>query len=152
MRRPSAVLCILYNVDLYDLFNISYINPQILAIFAIHPFLVHSALYIHYFLCVFLISFYQNVSDIYHIKVTIVNWYNSSVRVFTNDTSRPFVIPANGRHQINLAFPKKRAILITAKNETTDEQLTLNSKIEVIVISSINKIHHFYFIPSSGES
>ena len=81
-----------------------------------------------------------------------MNWYNSSVRVFTNDTSGPFVIPANGRHQINSTFPKKRAILITAKNETTDEQLTLNNKIEVIVISSIDKIHHFYYIPSSGES
>ena len=94
---------------------------------------------------------FSNVSDIYHLKVTIVNWYNSSVRVFTNDTSRPFVIPAGGRHQINSASPEKRAILITAKNETTDEKLTLNGEIEVIVTSSIDKIHLFYYIPSSGE-
>ena len=80
-----------------------------------------------------------------------MNWYNSSVRVFTNDTSRPFVIPAGGRHQINSASPKKRAIMITAKNETTDEQLTLNGEIEVVVIFNIDKIHYFYYIPSSGE-
>ena len=80
-----------------------------------------------------------------------MNWYNSSVRVFTNDTSRPFVIPAGGRHQINSASAEKRAILITAKNETTDEQLTLNGEIEVMITSSIDKIHLFYYIPSSGE-
>ena len=80
-----------------------------------------------------------------------MNWYNSSVRVFTNDTSRPLVIPAGGRHQINSAFPEKRAILIRAKNETTDAKLTLNGEIEVIVISSVDKIHYFYYIPSSGE-
>ena len=80
-----------------------------------------------------------------------MNWYNSSVRVFINDTSRSFVIPASGRHQINSASAEKRAILITAKNETTDEQLTLNGEIEVMVTSSIDKIHYFYYIPSSGE-
>ena len=80
-----------------------------------------------------------------------MNWYNRSVRVFTNDTSRSFAIPAGGRHQINSASAEKRAILITAKNETTDEQLTLNGEIEVMVTSSIDKIHYFYYIPSSGE-
>ena len=41
--------------------------------------------------------------------------------------------------------------MITAKNETTDEQLTLNGEIEVVVIFNIDKIHYFYYIPSSGE-